>query len=266
MKQCRPSHSGSGRDKATRRHLPRNAPAGGTPASPHNPKECPPQPAADGAGQNRLTGQRCARRRRTRRITLTPIAPSHVSQWSTSRHRSTHWSAHRHRRTQRRAHRHRRTHRRTDRQRRTHRRTDGSGPGKAIGTPAMSATGALAGLHAPAATGRRRLPAAGDHRRGSATRRRLDAGVAARYERGGCRVRAQRHGGCAQSGAGNYFDVEPIENRHQRQLPIRDPAEPHRRTEVMSTTASIDDRLNLSSADAEHQTRRTDRFQMVTLA
>ena len=31
------SHSGLGRDNATR-HLPRNAPAGGNPASPHNPE------------------------------------------------------------------------------------------------------------------------------------------------------------------------------------------------------------------------------------
>ena len=53
----------------------------------------------------------------------------------------------------------------------------------------------------------------------SVARRRLHAGVAARYERGGSRVRAQRHGGCAQSSAGNHFDVEPIGDLHQRQLP-----------------------------------------------
>ena len=132
------SHSGLGRDNATR-HLPRNAPAGGNPASPHNPKELSASARSRSdsrrTGQNRLTWQRCARRRRTRQRTLPSIAPSHVSQWSTHgrthRHRRTHWSTHRHRRTRRSTHRHRRTRRSTHRSthwsthrhRRTHRST-----------------------------------------------------------------------------------------------------------------------------------------------
>ena len=128
------SHSGLGRDNATR-HLPRNAPAGGNPASPHNPKELSASARSRSdsrrTGQNRLTWQRCARRRRTRQRTLPSIAPSHVSQWSTHgrthRHRrtrrSTHWSTHRHRRTRRSTHRHRRTRRAPGTHRSTHRST-----------------------------------------------------------------------------------------------------------------------------------------------
>ena len=175
------SHSGLGRDNATR-HLPRNAPAGGNPASPHNPKELSASARSRSdsrrTGQNRLTWQRCARRRRTRQRTLPSIAPSHVSQWSTHRHRRTRRSTHRHRRTRRSTHRHRRTHRSTHRHRRTRPEHPPApahppeGPGKANGTPAMSATGALAGLHTSAATGPPALPTAGGTGEAAVARRR----------------------------------------------------------------------------------------------
>jgi hypothetical protein len=205
------SHSGLGRDNATR-HLPRNAPAGGNPASPHNPKELSASARSRSdsrrTGQNRLTWQRCARRRRTRQRTLPSIAPSHVSQWSTHgrthRHRRTRWSTHRHRRTRRSTHRHRRTHRSTHRQ----------GPRRS-----QRNTGHLSDRSASGTAHIRSYRPSDDDRRGSVARRRLHAGVAARYERGGSRVRAQRHGGCAQSSAGNHFHVEPIGDLHQRQLP-----------------------------------------------
>ena len=184
-------------------------------------------------GQNRLTGQRRTGRWRTRRVTLASVAPSHVGQRSTSRHRRSHWGADR----QRRAHRDRCTDRSTDRQRRAHwhrctdghRRTHGSTDGQRPGQSHRD-TGHVRDRRAGGNARARPSRAAGGGRsaccrRGaSATRRRLDAGVATHRERGGGRVRAQRNGGCAQSGAGNYFDVEPIEDRHQRQLPIRRPS------------------------------------------
>ena len=267
------SHSGLGRDNATR-HLPRNAPAGGNPASPHNPKELSASARSRSdsrrTGQNRLTWQRCARRRRTRQRTLPSIAPSHVSQWSTHgrthRHRRTRRSTHRHRRTRRSTHRHRSTHRSTRRSTHRHRRTRRSthrsthrhrrtrwsthrhrrtrrsthrsthrhwrtrrsthrhrrtrwsthrqGPRRS-----QRNTGHLSDRSASGTAHIRSYRPSDDDRRGSVARRRLHAGVAARYERGGSRVRAQRHGGCAQSSAGNHFHVEPIGDLHQRQLP-----------------------------------------------
>jgi hypothetical protein len=130
------------------------------------------------ARQNRLTGQRPASRRRTSRLTLTP----HVREWSISRHGiiNRHGSGHRHRRRSGHRHRPRQSQRNT------------------IHVREWTAGGS-----------------AHVRRRSSVARRPLDARIAAaRYQRAGCRVRAQRYGGTAQPGAGNYFDVEPIEDRH----------------------------------------------------
>src|SRR5262249_52281721 len=119
--------------------------------------------------------------------------------------------------------------------------TTGTGPGATTGTPDMSVMGAL-DVHTGAAAGPpgpagplanrppapRPPPAAPPPRPGpcrppgrgppSFARLALDARIAAGFQRGGRRVRAQRQGGPAQPSDGTYFDVEPIEDRHRRRL------------------------------------------------
>jgi len=74
--------------------------------------------------------------------------------------------------------------------------------------------------------------------------RALDAGVATRYQRGGSRVRAQRHCGTAQSDAGNHFDVESIEDCHRRQLPFQTRVSPAvHQVRLKRTAAQKDDRV-----------------------
>lgn len=71
---------------------------------------------------------------------------------------------------------------------------------------------------------------AGDCWRTDFTRGSLDARVAARHQRGSCRVRAQRYRSPAQPDAGNDFDAESVESSHRRQLP-----HPHSGTSHKST-------------------------------
>jgi hypothetical protein len=59
----------------------------------------------------------------------------------------------------------------------------------------------------------------GKCRRTDFARSSLYARVAARYQRRGCRVRAQRYRGPEQPNAGNDFDVESVKGCHRRQLP-----------------------------------------------
>ncbi len=208
------------------------------------------RPSALRARQNWLTRRRCASRRRTDRVPLTGEATSHLRERSATRQRSkrsSHWST-----------------QGTGGATGTTGTggasgttgtggaagTTGTGPGKAIGTPAMSESGALAGAHAGCCR--------------SCTRLRLQAFVAAGYQRRGRNVWAQCQSDPAQpSPSSNYSDVESIKDRHRHRLlhsrsdisHSSDAAEPH-----AVPKSRLDDRANYQQPNAAHSPRRTAPF------
>ena len=191
-----------------------SARVGDSVTGPRNPREGSASARSRRTGHNRLTGHRHASRGRTSRRAL---ASGHVKDRSTQRsstHRqrsSNHRSAHRQSGTQRNrgdTHRNRNTRPRSThrhRPRQSHRNTGHVSEWSASGTARASSQWSPSGYR----SSRTRSQWSPSGYRNSRARRILDAVVAARYQRGSCRVRAQRHGGTTQAGAGNYLDVEP---------------------------------------------------------
>jgi len=169
------------------------------------------------AGQNWLARHRRSRRRRTGLLPLTARA-THLSEWSafptSHRERSTHRDGRSHRSPQgnRRAKRDRGAHwdRRSHRNRgaRRDRRNYGNRPGQSHRHT----------RHVRERSAGRSARARCRSCSGGLARRRLEACVvAAGYQRGGRRLRAQRQSDAAQSSAcRNYGDVESIKDRHRR--------------------------------------------------
>jgi hypothetical protein len=204
-------------------------------------------PSALRARQNWLTCSRCASWRRTNRVPLAGIVTRHHREWSTDwgsyRHRRTHWDRcpHGDRCPHRSTYRYWRTH--GDRCSHGHWRTHGSADGRGhnggnrprqrhrnAGHLRQWSTSRTARARTGGNSGTRRSCGSG------LTRLRLEAFVAAGYQRGGRSMRAQRHCDPAQpSPDSNNSDGELIKDRHRRRLlhsrsgvsPSSDAAEPH---------------------------------------
>ncbi len=198
-------------------------PAGDKPAGPARSIEAIGSACARGTGRNRLTRYRSAGGCRTGWRILHPRhvndgsgriqrstgsrRPTERNQRRTGRHyRHRRYYRHRRRKGQRRHDRHRST----DRHRARHSHWHAGHIGH--GCRAYAPGGRRTRSHG--ASGRDRTTSGRRH----VARLPLDARVTTRNQRGGRRVGAQRDSNSAQPNAGNNFDVEPIDDRHQRQL------------------------------------------------
>ena len=240
---------GSALDPATRRHSSPDEPRGGSASA---------RAVSRRTRQNWLTGHRGAGRRRSNRVPLTPVATRHVEKRSTSRHRV----SHRHRRSRGSNHRNRSTqgHRRSQRYWRSYRHRPGQSHWNTSHVSEWSASRIAHARYRQPAGGRRRCTT-------GLARRRLDASVAAGYQRGGRNVRAQSYSDPAQPSRGsNYSDVESIEDRHRRRLL-------HSRSDIPHSSGAVephavpksrlDDRVNYQKQTSTTRHAAPRRYQMV---
>ncbi len=167
--------------------------------------------------QNWLTRLGCSIRRRTSRIPFTGIRARHVRERSTS----SHWSTYRHRSTRRnRSTRgnwstHRSTQRNRSTDRSTQRNRSSNGRGRRDRPRQRHRNPSHVSEWSAGRTARARCRSCTT----SFTCRRLEAFVAAGWQRGGRNVRAQCHSDPAQpSPSSNYSDVESIKDRHRHRL------------------------------------------------